>query len=57
MGISFSALPFTIEASCLCYAGISTYAPSIFDGYWASCLDYYQTASPAFYSSSLQGIR
>jgi hypothetical protein len=48
-------MPFTTEASCLCYTGISTYAPSIFDGYWASCLDYYQTASPAFYSSSLQG--
>jgi hypothetical protein len=52
---SFSALPFTTEASCLCYTGISTYAPSIFDGYWASCLDYFQTASPAFYSSNLHG--
>lgn len=52
---SFSALPFTTEASCLCYTGTSTYAPSIFDGYWSSCLDYYQTASPAFYSSSLHG--
>lgn len=55
MDISSSALPFTTEASCLCYTGISTYAPNIFDGYWASCLDYYQTANPAFYSSSLQG--
>jgi hypothetical protein len=55
MDISFSALPFTTEASCLCYTGISTYAPSIFDGYWALCLDYYKTASPVFYSSNLHG--
>jgi hypothetical protein len=55
MDISFSALPFTTEASCLCYTGISIYAPSIFGGFWASCLDYYQIASPAFYSSNLHG--
>jgi hypothetical protein len=52
---SFAALPFSSEASCLCYTDVSTYAPSIYDGYWASCLNYYQTASPEYYSQSLSG--
>lgn len=52
---SFGALPFSSEASCLCYTDVSTYMPSIFDGYLSSCLDYYQTASPAYYSQSLSG--
>jgi hypothetical protein len=51
---SFSALPFSVEASCLCYES-STYAPTIYDNYWASCLNYFSTASPALYSSSLGG--
>ena len=51
---SFSALPFSVEASCLCYES-STYAPTIYDNYWASCLNYFSTASPTLYSSSLGG--
>jgi hypothetical protein len=47
---SFTNLPFTDEASCLCYAS-GTYAPSLFDGYWGACLAFYSTASPAFYTS------
>jgi hypothetical protein len=50
---SFAQLPFSSEASCLCYTAVSTYAPSIYDGYWGSCLNYYQTASPDYYSQSL----
>jgi hypothetical protein len=51
----FGALPFSSEASCLCYTDVSTYAPSIYDGYWGSCLNYYQTASPEYFSQTLSG--
>lgn len=51
---SFNALPFSVEASCLCYSGAS-YAPSIYDGYWGSCLSFYKTANSTFYSSQLGG--
>jgi hypothetical protein len=51
---SFTDLPFSVEASCLCYSG-STYAPSIFDRYWGSCLAYIQTADPSLYTVSLSG--
>jgi hypothetical protein len=47
---SFTNLPFTVEASCLCYTS-GTYAPSVYDGYWAGCLGFYSTASPVYYSS------
>jgi len=47
---SFTNLPFTVEASCLCYTS-GTYAPSVYDGYWAACLGFYSTASPVYYSS------
>lgn len=50
----FATMPISAEENCLCYTS-GTYAPSIFDGYWASCLTYYSTASPAIYSSSLDG--
>lgn len=49
---SFTALPFSAEASCLCYTS-STFAPSIYDGYWESCVSHYKTASPSFWSASL----
>jgi hypothetical protein len=52
---SFQQLPFSSEATCLCYTASNTYAPSIFDGYWGSCLNYYQTASPQYYSQTLSG--
>src|SRR5436305_10786348 len=52
---SFTNLPFSSEATCLCYTDISTFAPSIYDGWWNSCLNYYQTASPSYYSQSLSG--
>lgn len=52
---SFAQLAFSSEAGCLCYTASSTYAPSIYDGYWGSCLNYYQTASPEYYSQSLSG--
>jgi hypothetical protein len=51
---AFASLPIPTEDKCLCYTS-GTYAPSIFDGYWASCLAYFSTASPTFYSSSLGG--
>jgi hypothetical protein len=51
---SFSALPFSVEASCLCYKS-STYIGSVYDDYWGSCLNYFSTASPVFYSSTLGG--
>ncbi|KAF7506404.1 hypothetical protein GJ744_011758 [Endocarpon pusillum] len=41
---------FSSQASCLCYTS-STFAPSIFDGYFESCLSYYSSASPRAYSS------
>ena len=49
---------FSNEASCLCYTTSSTstvFAPSVLDGYWGSCIDWFQTASPAFYSASIIG--
>jgi hypothetical protein len=52
---SFTHLPFSSEATCLCYTDISTFAPSIYDGWWDSCLNYYQTASPSYYSQTLSG--
>jgi len=52
---SFTHLPFSSEATCLCYTDTSTFAPSIYDGWWDSCLNYYQTASPSYYSHSLSG--
>jgi hypothetical protein len=50
----FAAEAISAEENCLCFTS-GTYAPSIFDGYWASCLNYYSPASPAIYSSSLRG--
>jgi hypothetical protein len=44
------------EASCLCYttqANVLVYAPAVFDGVWGSCVEYFKTASPSFYSASL----
>ncbi|KAL9612404.1 MAG: hypothetical protein Q9167_002998 [Letrouitia subvulpina] len=41
---------FSSSASCLCYSR-SNFRPSIFDNYWASCLDFVSTASPSFYAS------
>lgn len=51
---SFTALPFSIEASCECYES-STYRGSVYDDLWGSCLNYFSTASPVFYSSTLGG--
>lgn len=51
---SFTALPFSSEASCLCYQS-STYAGNLYDDLWGSCLDYFKTASPVLYSSTLGG--
>jgi hypothetical protein len=47
---SFTNLPVSQEASCLCYTN-RTFAPTIFDGYWGSCLAFLSTASPKYYSS------
>lgn len=41
---------FSSSASCVCYSS-STFRPSIFDGFWGSCLDFFSTASPSFYAS------
>lgn len=41
---------FSSQAPCLCYTS-STFAPSIFDGYFESCLAYFSSASPRDYSS------
>jgi hypothetical protein len=51
---SFTALPFSVEASCLCFQS-STYIGNVYDDLWSSCLNYFSTASPAFYSSTLGG--
>ncbi len=51
---SFSALPFSAEASCLCYQR-SAYVGNLYDDLWGSCLDYFSTASPILYSSNLGG--
>jgi hypothetical protein len=51
---SFTALPFSVEASCLCFQS-STYIGNVYDDLWGSCLNYFSTASPAFYSSTLGG--
>ncbi|OAP58485.1 hypothetical protein AYL99_07575 [Fonsecaea erecta] len=50
--INSSPPPFSIQASCLCYTS-SVFAPSVFDGYWDGCLDYYKTASSAYYYETL----
>ena len=42
---------FSEQASCLCYAGHSAWAPNLFDGAWGSCFEYYRTESPGFYGS------
>lgn len=47
---SFMALPFSVEASCLCYSS-SSYAPFIYDNYLDQCLAYLSTANTAFYAS------
>lgn len=47
---SFTALAFSVQASCLCYS-MSTYAPQTFDGIFGSCLAYIKTADPSLYSS------
>ena len=47
---AFTDLPVTQQASCLCYTS-RTFAPSIFDGYWGSCLAFLSTSSTAYYSS------
>jgi hypothetical protein len=52
---SFRHLPFSSKASCLCYTASNTYAPSIYDGYYGSCLNYYQTASTQYYYGTLSG--
>jgi hypothetical protein len=36
---SFTSLSFARQASCLCYER-SSWAPHIYDGYWAACLEY-----------------
>jgi hypothetical protein len=41
---------FSSQASCLCYTS-STFAPSVFDGYFESCLAYFSSAKPRAYSS------
>ncbi|OAL34939.1 hypothetical protein AYO20_05900 [Fonsecaea nubica] len=50
--INASPPPFSIQASCLCYTS-SVFAPSVFDGYWDGCLEYYKTASSAYYYETL----
>ncbi|KAL6251063.1 hypothetical protein RBB50_001271 [Rhinocladiella similis] len=47
---SFTALPFEVEASCLCYSS-SSYAPFIYDSYLDQCLAYLSTADTTFYAS------
>lgn len=46
----FTSEPFATKASCLCYSS-STWVPSVFDGEWSSCLGFYSTSSPAYYTS------
>ena len=46
----FSALPLSIQLGCYCYSS-STWVPGMYDGLWLSCLSYFQTASPSWFSS------
>jgi hypothetical protein len=50
--IASSAPPFSVQASCLCYTS-SVFAPTVFDGYWDGCLEYYKTASSEYYYETL----
>ena len=54
------AIPnFHNEASCLCYTTSSTstvFAPSVPDSYGSSCVGWFQTASPSYYSASIIGV-
>jgi hypothetical protein len=43
-------LPFSVAASCFCYSS-SIWKPSAYDGAVATCLAYFSTADPAYYSS------
>lgn len=50
---------FDHEASCLCYTtslDSIIWEPGIYDGYWRSCVEWFQTASPSFYSASMVGV-
>lgn len=51
-GLISSNPPFSIQASCLCYSS-SAFAPTVFDDYWDGCLEYYKTASSAYYYDTL----
>lgn len=45
-----SLTDFSLQAPCLCYSSTS-WAPSIYDGFHSSCLNWYSTADPGDYSS------
>ena len=45
-----SLTDFSLQAPCLCYSSTS-WAPSIYDGYHSSCLNWYSTADPSDYFS------
>lgn len=48
------------EASCLCYTtksgSVLSYAPSGYDNYWSSCLNWYKTADPELYFSTILAV-
>ena len=52
--IGFSSLPFSKQASCICYSGIS-WDPGYYDGLVSSCWHYISTKSTSLYSSYAGG--
>ena len=47
---NFLSLPFTEEASCLCYSG-TVWQPTVYDNYLKTCLSHLSTASPSQFSA------
>ena len=54
----FATLPATSQASCLCYAQISTWAPTIFDNAVGTCKEFAKAAETSIYPivQSLNGF-
>ena len=47
---NFLSLPFTEEASCVCYSG-TVWQPTVYDNYLKTCLSYLSTASQSQFSA------
>jgi len=52
----FTDLPFPDQASCLCYNAMTSWIPQAFDQYYASCWEYFASASPGGYASITSAV-